>query len=323
MVASKRVAVVINPISGTGGRKEVARARAELAASVIAGRGLEADVFVTERPGHGRELAAAAIGDGVPTVIAWGGDGTVNEVGSAAAFRNVTFGIIPSGSGNGLARELQIPFDPVRAIDVALGGRHCRIDAGEFDGRLFFNVAGIGLDARVAHRFAGRTRRGFARYATLTACELFRYRPDQHTVFADGATLRTRALLIAVANARQYGNGAIIAPEARLGDGRLDVVVVAARGPLATLVQIPRLFMGQIARVPDVAMRAAVDIQVTSAGPVMYHLDGEPYVGGARLDARPRPGALRVAIPVGVQPDLPDQGSDTLPTHGGQTPRPE
>jgi len=307
VIASPRVAVVINPISGTGGRRGVARARAELAASAIAGRGLEVEVFVTERPGHARELAAAAIEGGVSTVIAWGGDGTVNEVGSAAAFRNVTLGIIPSGSGNGLARELRIPFDPIRAIDIALSGREWPIDAGEFDGRLFFTIAGIGLDARVAHHFAAKAgaRRGFTRYLILTARELIRYRPACHTVLADGATLRTRALLIAIANARQYGNGAIIAPDARLADGRLDVVVVAARSPLATLAQIPRLFTGGIARVPNVAMRAAVDIQVTSAGPVMYHLDGEPYLGGARLEARPRPGALRVAIPADCQPDLP------------------
>lgn len=298
-MGSQRVAVVINPVSGTGGRTGVARARAELAGSAIAGRGLEVEVFVTERPGHARELAAAAIEEGVSTVIAWGGDGTINEVGSAVAFRDITFGIIPSGSGNGLARELGIPFDPVRAIDVALGGRECWIDAGELDGRLFFNIAGIGLDARVAHRFGARARarRGFSRYVALTARELLCYRPDRHTVYADGATLRTRALLIAIANARQYGNGAIIAPEARLTDGRLDVVVVAARSTLAALVQVPRVFTGQMARVPDVAMRAAVDIQVTSAGPVVYHLDGEPYVGGARLTARPRPAALRVAVP--------------------------
>jgi YegS/Rv2252/BmrU family lipid kinase len=305
VIASKRVAVIINPISGTGGRGDAARARAELAASTIASRGLEVDVFVTERQGHAHELAAAAIGRGAATVIAWGGDGTVNEVGSAVAFREATLGIIPSGSGNGLARELRIPFDPVRAIDVALCGLEWRIDAGEFDGRLFFNIAGIGLDARVAHRFAGLARRGFTRYLVLTVRELLRFRPDLHTVFADGAALRTKALLIAIANARQYGNGAIIAPDARLADGRLDVVVVAARPPLATLAQIPCLFTGRIARVPDVAMRAAVDIQVTSAGPMMYHVDGEPYVGGARLEARARPGALRVAIPADVQPEPP------------------
>jgi len=232
-------------------------------------------------------------------VLAWGGDGTVNEVGSALAFRDATLGIIPSGSGNGLARELRIPVNPARAIEVALGGRDCLIDAGELDGRLFFTVAGIGLDARVARRFAasGRRRRGLARYVVLTAFELCTYRPEYHTVSADGASLRTRALLIAIANARQYGNGAIIAPDARLTDGLLDVVVVAARSPFKALAQAPRLFLGQIARVPDVAMRAAADIQVTSNGPVVYHVDGEPFMGGATLAARPRPGALRVAVP--------------------------
>jgi len=303
---TKRIAVIINPISGAGRRTGAAGARAELAASAIAGRGLEVEVFVTERPGHARELAAAAIDEGASTVIAWGGDGTVNEVGSAAAFRNVTFGIIPSGSGNGLARELRIPFDPLRAIDVALGGRECWIDAGELDGRLFFNIAGIGLDAHVARRFAApaRARRGFSRYLVLTAWELLRYRPDRHTVYADGATLRICPLLIAIANARQYGNGAIIAPDARLTDGRLDVVVVAQRPAWKTLLQVPRLFSGQLARVPDVAMRAAVDIHVTAAGPVVYHLDGEPHVGGARLQARPRPRALRVAIAADAAPEL-------------------
>ena len=98
-MASTRVAVIINPISGTGGRLHVARDRAELAASLIAGRGYDSQIFITERPGHGRELAAAALAQGASLVLAWGGDGTVNEVGSALAFRDATLGIVPSGSG--------------------------------------------------------------------------------------------------------------------------------------------------------------------------------------------------------------------------------
>jgi diacylglycerol kinase (ATP) len=303
-LASTRVAVIINPISGTGGRLHVARDRAELAAALIAGRGCESQIFITERPGHGRELASAALAQGASLVLAWGGDGTVNEVGSALAFRDASLAIVPSGSGNGLARELRIPFDPVSAIDVALRGRERRIDAGELDGRLFFNVAGIGLDARIAHRFAadGLVHRGFRRYATITVRELFTYKPDYHTIVTDGRTLHARTLLIAIANARQYGNGALIAPEAQLDDGRLDVVVVAARSPLAALVQVPRMFSGRIAAVPGVTMSSAVDIQVTSGQPVLYHVDGEPYTGAAVVAARPWPGALRVVVPVGARP---------------------
>ena len=303
-MASTRVAVIINPISGTGGRLHVARERAELAASLIAGRGYDSQVFITERPGHGRELAAAALAQGASLVIAWGGDGTVNEVGSALAFRDATLGIVPSGTGNGLAGELRIPFDPVSALDVALRGRERRIDAGELDGRLFFNVAGIGLDARVAHRFAagGLVHRGFRRYLAITVSELFTYKPDYHTIVTDGHTLQARTLLIAIANSPQYGNGALIAPEARLDDGRLDVVVVAARSPLAALVQVPRMFSGRIAAVPGVTMSSAVDIQVTSGQPVLYHVDGEPYTGAAVVAARPWPAALRVVVPVDARP---------------------
>lgn len=280
---------------------QIARDRAARAESFIRARGFEPRMFITERPRHAKEIADAMVSDGVSKIVAWGGDGTVNEVASALAFRNAALAIVPGGSGNGLARELRIPFAVESALDVALGGDECRVDAGELDGRLFFNVAGIGLDARVAHRFAaeGLLHRGFARYLTITARELFTYEPDYHTVVADGTAVRVRALLIAIANARQYGNGAVIAPAARVDDGRLDVVVVSARPPLVALLQVPRLFAGQIARVRGVATTTAVQIEITSARPVLYHVDGEPFVGAAAIRARVRPGALRVTVPPG------------------------
>lgn len=293
------ITVIINPISGAGGRLNVARRRAERAASLLARRGLDAQVFLTERPGHARELARAALTRGASTVVAWGGDGTVNEVASALAFRETPLAIVPSGSGNGLARELRIPFDSERALEVAVSGRERRIDAGELDARLFFNMAGIGLDARVAHRFAadGLARRGFLRYLQVTARELFTYTADEHTIVTDGSTVRVRALLIAIANGRQYGNGAAIAPQARVDDGQLDVVVVGERSPLRALVQVPSLFAGRVARLPGVTMRAASHIEVTSAHPVLYHVDGEPAVGSAWMVGRAHAQALRVKVP--------------------------
>lgn len=294
-----RFAVIINPISGTGGRFDIARQRAELAASMLERRGVQAEVFLTERPGHARELTLAALAQGVSTVVAWGGDGTINEVGSALAFRDASLAIVPSGSGNGLARELAIPFEPERAFDVAFAGRERCIDAGEIDGHLFFNIAGLGLDARVAHRFAadGLVRRGFMRYLEITAQELFTYRADEHTIVTDGHAVSVRALLVAIANSRQYGNGAIIAPDARLDDGRLDVIVVSERSAIRALLQMPRVFMGQIGQVSGVTMQPATEVEVTSAQPVIYHVDGEPFVGGASISARARPRALRVTVP--------------------------
>jgi diacylglycerol kinase (ATP) len=291
-----QAAVIINPISGTGGRLDVARQRAERAAALLVAHGLEPQVFLSEHAGHARELAEAALARGVRLVLAWGGDGTVNEVASVLAFRDAVLGIIPSGSGNGLARELGIPLNPDGAFAVAIAGRELVIDAGELDGRIFFNVAGVGLDARVAHEFAagGLVRRGFARYLEITARELFSYHPDEHTIVTDGTVLRERALIIAVANARQYGHGALIAPQARLDDGRLDVVVIAQRSPLRALLQVPSMFRGRIADVPGVTMRTAAALEITSAHAVIYHVDGEPFAGGASISGRVRPRALRV-----------------------------
>ena len=301
------IAVIINPISGTGGRIEVARERAERAAALIAARGLDAEVFMTERSGHARELAIAALNRGVTSIVAWGGDGTVNEVASVLAFREATLAIVPSGSGNGLATELLIPRDPDGAFEAAFCGRDCRIDAGELDSRLFFNIAGIGLDARVTHRFAanGLVRRGFLRYVEIAAQELFTFKSEVHTIVTDGASIRVDAMIIAIANARQYGNGALIAPAARLNDGRLDVVVIEGRSPFAALVHAPRLFTGQIGRVRGVTQLHAQDIEVTSAGPMIYHVDGEPFIGGASITARSRPGCAAGDGPGGGKADRP------------------
>ena len=293
------VAVIINPISGTGGRLEVARRRAELASALIDARGITAEVYLTERPGHARELAAAAVARGVKTVIAWGGDGTVSDIASVVAFRDCVLGIIPVGSGNGLARELGIPLRPEAAFGVALDGAERVIDCGEIDGRLFFNIAGFGLDARVSHQFAagGLVRRGFRRYMEITARELFSFEPDDHTIVADGITVRQKTIVIAIANGRQYGNGAVIAPGARLDDGQFDVVVIAARHPIVGLLQVPMIFARQIARVPGVTILKASQVEITSARTVLYHLDGEPYVGAASVKICVRPRALRVRVP--------------------------
>jgi YegS/Rv2252/BmrU family lipid kinase len=295
---SETVAVIINPISGAGRRPDVARQRAERAAAFLVGHGVDGEVFVTERAGHARELAMAALGRGVTLCVAWGGDGTVNEVASALAFTPASVAIIPSGSGNGLSREVGIPFDPKMAFDIALGGRDRVIDAGEIEGRLFFNLAGIGLDARVAHQFAatGLARRGFLRYLEIAGTEMFRRSQHDHVITIDGESRRTRVLLVAIANGRQYGNGALIAPQARVDDGVLDVIVVDDRSPWNVLRHAPKLFRGRLADVPGVTMSIATRVEVASSERLMYHVDGEPCEGNSSVSARIRPRALRVRV---------------------------
>jgi diacylglycerol kinase (ATP) len=288
-------AIIVNPISG-GVRGAAAQARAQLARTVVDARGERVDVFVTEAIGHARELAAAAVKQGARLVMAWGGDGTINEVASALAFSDVALGIIPAGSGNGLARELGVDPRPGVAIAEALAAEARRMDVGEIEGRLFVNLAGIGVDAFVASRFSLARRRGFLGYVGLTASALVTYIPTDYHITTGGTRVDARAILVTIANSAQFGNGARIAPGARVDDGLLDLVVVEERWRLATLSQLPRLFNGTVERMRGCTIRRIREVIVEADQPMTFHVDGEPAVGGTRLTARVHPGALRVAV---------------------------
>jgi YegS/Rv2252/BmrU family lipid kinase len=287
--------IVINPISG-GVRPGVARARAALARAVVDARGEPVEVFITEAVGHGREIARAAVRQGARLVIAWGGDGTINEVASALAFGDVPLGIVRAGSGNGLARELGVAAQPGVAIANALAATPQPMDVGEIEGRLFVNLAGIGVDAFVASRFSLARRRGFLGYVGITATALATYVPTHYRITSGGTSVDARAILVTIANSAQFGNGARIAPGASVDDGLLDLVVLEERWRLATISQLPRLFNGTVERIRGCTIRRIREVSVEADLPMTFHVDGEPVVGGTRLDARVHPGALLVAI---------------------------
>ena len=289
------VAIIINPIAG-GARRDAARARAQLALAVVDQHGDPAEVFVTEGVGHARALAKAAVGRGARLVMAWGGDGTINEIASALAFDEVPLGIIPAGSGNGLARELGVDPRPERAIANALAAEPRPMDLGEIDGRLFANTAGIGFDAHIASRFAVATRRGFIGYAGITARALMSYQPGTYRITSESESVEVRAVLVTIANSAQFGNGALIAPGAKVDDGVLDLVVFEERSRVATVCQMPRLFNGTVRRARGCTIRQIRRVTIEADHPMTFHVDGEPVAGGTRLVVRIHPGALRVAV---------------------------
>jgi len=287
--------IIINPISGGASPRE-ARARAQLALAVVDAHGDPVEVLMTEAVGHARELAKAAVRRGARLVLAWGGDGTINEVVSALAFDDVPLGIVPAGSGNGLARELGVHSRPERAIADALQAVPRAMDLGEIDGRLFANVAGIGFDAHIASRFATATRRGFVGYTGITLRALRSYAPQHYRITIDGVETSHLAILVTIANSAQFGNNARIAPGARVDDGELDLVVVEERSRIATICQVPRLFNGTANRRRGCTNRRIRAVTIESEQPMAYHVDGEPIAGGTRLKARVHPGALMVAV---------------------------
>jgi diacylglycerol kinase (ATP) len=290
-------AIIINPISG-GARPDAARARAELASAILTATGADGEIFVTERKGHAREIAAAAVARGARLVVAWGGDGTVNEVASVLAFGPIPLAIVPSGSGNGLARELGVDRRPERAIVDALAAVSKAIDIGEIGNRKFVSVAGAGFDAHVAACFDRdlRGRRGFTGYARVTARELFSYVPRGFRISGDVTAAPRRAILVTLANSAQFGNGAKVAPAARVDDGRLDLVVFEETSRLATVCALPRLFTGGAGRLSSVSIQPVGRIVIESDEPMTFHVDGEPVEGWTRLEARVHPGALQVCV---------------------------
>jgi YegS/Rv2252/BmrU family lipid kinase len=287
-----RILVIVNPISGRRRRRAERPSRADVARDVL---GAGADVQLTEAPGHAEDLARHAAASGYDVVFAWGGDGTINEVARALASTDTALAIVPAGSGNGLARALGIPKDPAAALAYGLARPDRRIDAGSLGGRFFVNIAGVGLDAEVASRFARRgTRRGPLPYISIAIQAGLRYRPLEYTLELDGDLLRERALVVALANSPQYGNGAIVAPNASPDDGLLDVVVMRDRPFLGRMMHARHLFAGTLHRAAGVLTRRVTRVVIEASVPLRFHVDGDPVEGGHRLVGLVHAGALKI-----------------------------
>ena len=291
-----RVVAIINPISGAGMDPSAATRRATLIRDELTKRDLKASIEITRRGGHARELALAAVQDRADLLIVWGGDGTLNEVGTAAAGSDTAIGIIPAGSGNGFAAALGIPHDPVRALAKALGPRVQAIDVGVLGERRFLNVAGIGIDARIAALFNQRARgsRGKWPYISIGVTQGCRYKSLEYTVQLDADPVRYRALLIAFANGREYGMGARLAPRAQLDDGVLDAFIVEDRPVVSRFWHARHLARGTVDRAPRVVTAKVRTAVVESSEPIEYHVDGEPGTAMGRLEIGVLPGALKV-----------------------------
>jgi YegS/Rv2252/BmrU family lipid kinase len=271
--------------------------------AALIGPHVQVETVLTRARAHAAALAREAVGRGAQVVAAWGGDGTVNEVASALAFSDASLAIIPAGSGNGLARALGIPLDPAGALQVVRDGVDRRMDAGEINGRLFFNVAGVGLDAHVAHLFdaRGHERRGPIPYFTLGARELIRWRPVRCSVRCGEPIAEGTFTMVAIANTPQYGSGVQIAPGARFDDGLLDAVFIEARFFAVDIYRAALLLAGRIDRAPGVTTRRLERLEIAGPQPLRFHFDGE--VGEAAtgtLGIQVRRDALRIRVPRGV-----------------------
>lgn len=268
----RRVLFIINPISGGGKAKRFSkylkRNKLELDINfdIIY---TKADLSITEN------LKRVSL-DNWDIVIAAGGDGTLNETAAAIINKNIYLGIIPLGSGNGFARHLKIPMNPVKALEKVLNGRPREIDVGYFNNRPFINMAGIGFDGYVSGLFAGSRQRGIKTYARCVLQALKSFVPGKYDIEVDGERFTHEAYLIAFANSKQYGNNFFIAPYGSLVDGVIDITVINK----VSLISVPRLALAlrtrNLNKLPFVSMYKGRNIKVYNLENEYSHIDGEP-----------------------------------------------
>ncbi|NJK85177.1 MAG: YegS/Rv2252/BmrU family lipid kinase [Bacteroidales bacterium] len=221
-IKKERIVFIINPVSGTGRNRMMEPVIREL----VDFNKYDIDIEFTGYRGHAAKLAKKYVKKGVDIIAAIGGDGTINEIGSALIHTQTALAIIPSGSGNGLARYLRIPLSTAEAVELINRKKIKSIDVGRMNKKYFFCTCGTGFDARVGEVFDKGKRRGFVNYVITAIREFFIYRPKNYLLKIDGHKYQERAFLITLANAGQYGNNAYISPGARIDDGLLDVCII-------------------------------------------------------------------------------------------------
>lgn len=293
--------LIINPISGTRGKDEIPGRLSE----ALSGRGVGLDVVETQGPHHGYDLARQAVEEGRRVVITAGGDGTVNEVASALCGTETALGIIPCGSGNGLARTIGLPPGFDRAIEVIARGDVLRCDHGRVNDVPFFCTFGVGFDAAVTEKFAQEKRRGKTTYIKSVMREFVKYSPGVYALEIEGNVIQRRAFLIAVCNTSQYGNNAYIAPRASITDGLLDVVVVHGGNPLATMICGIDMLTGYLDRNILIESFRVSRACITKLDDSPAQVDGEPLDLGRRMEVVCDPASLRLIVPGELPPFRP------------------
>lgn len=289
----RRVCLIVNPNSGVSRRRRHVRASLDQWAAEA---GLEAEVRETEWAGHAREISRDA-GRRFDCVVAVGGDGTVNEVARGAIESGVPVGIIPCGSGNGLARHLRIPMDPQAAMRVIAEGKVRTIDTGTANGHRFVTAMGVGFDAEITRRFNQMPARGLSQYLKTGIGAFFNYKPEQYTISTAGGERILRAFLISVANSDQLGNDALIAPGARIDDGLLDLVALLPSGLFSSIGMAMRLFNGSLDRARGVTRMKGTRFEIRRESDGVIHVDGETRTAGPVIEVEVHPGSLGVVTP--------------------------
>ena len=288
----KKAVFIINLISGTSDKAAIPG----LIDQYLDKTQFEHEIAVTQYAGHASEIAAKAKDDGVDVVVAIGGDGTVNEVARAIVHSSTALGIIPCGSGNGLARHLLLPLNVRKAIEVINRCEIRQLDYGIINDYPFFCTCGMGFDAFVSMKFAEAGKRGPITYVENVLREGLKYKPETYTIEDENGTLQYKAFLISCANASQYGNNAYIAPQASMSDGLMDVIIMEP----FDVFEAPQISIEMFSKTLDKNSKIKTfrtrHLHIRRDKPGVIHYDGDPVMTGADIDVELKPKGINIIV---------------------------
>jgi YegS/Rv2252/BmrU family lipid kinase len=301
MADRKKIWLIVNPISGTRHSTDIGA----VARKTLDARQFDITVRQTEYRGHGAEIAAEAVREGINIVAAVGGDGTVNEVASQLVGTDTALAIIPHGSGNGLAYHLEIPINVRKALRVISDLRIEKLDVGYINDKPFFSIAGVGFDAKVAYDFDLDPKRGFATYFKHILKNYFHYDPCDYHIEYDGNILHTQAFFITFANSSQWGYNVRIAPMASLHDGKVNVCIVKRPDMFLKLlnVDLPKLLTNNIEKSDIVQYIECQNLRLLSEDktPIYLHIDGDTAGTVEEVSLTIRREVLNAVVPLGLE----------------------
>ncbi len=288
----KKILFIINPISGVGRQKLVEKLIDQKLNKSI----YDYEVTYTKAAKHAIELSTRGTNENFETIVAVGGDGSVNEVGRSLIGKNTSLAILPCGSGNGAARHLNIPMNLVKAMDIINGGRSAMIDTFYVNDEIAINTAGVGFAAHIAHEFSRFKKRGFGNYLKIAVRDSMKYKSQPCHITLNGKVQKLNAFIIDIANGTQWGNNAVIAPHADNTDGVLDLCVIRNFPLINFPLMAARLFTQSIHRSRFVEITKMKEVMIRQEK-TYAHIDGEPVTIGNELRVKINPLSLKVLVP--------------------------
>ena len=288
----KKIRFIINPKSGTADKHQFV----EWINSTIDKNIFDSEVIFTKAPGHATELAREAATAFYDIVVSVGGDGSANETGAGLVGTKTALGIIPTGSGNGMARHLKIPIDFKKSVLLLNSGKPELVDTLKINDRFCLGTFGIGFDAHIAHLFAKAGTRGYSTYVKLVLAEFSKFKPINFKIFADKKEYHISCFLLTFANSSQFGNNAVIAPFADVEDGIIDISIVRKFPVFAAPHLIYRMMNNTIHNSKFFDRLNAKEILVRNEGKINGHIDGEPVQLDGDIAIKMNPLSLNIIV---------------------------